>query len=96
MIKMSDKHKDDQQKKAAALKYNIEEDKAPRIVANAKGEIAQKIIGIAEEHNIPIREDQDIVDILVQLNIGEEIPMELYEVIAEILSFIYRLENKEI
>ncbi len=93
---MNDKHKDDKQKKAVALKYNIEEDNAPRIVANAKGEAAQKIIRIAEEHNIPIREDQDIVDILVQLNIGEEIPMELYEVIAEILSFIYRLENRDL
>lgn len=93
---MSDKQKDDRQKKAAALKYDIEEDDAPRIVANAKGELAQKIIEIAREHNIPIRENQDIVDLLIQLNIGEEIPPELYEVIAEMLSFIYRLENKKL
>jgi flagellar biosynthesis protein len=93
---MSDKNKDDRSKKAAALKYDIEEDNAPRIVANAKGDIAQKIIETAQEHNIPIRENQDLVDILVQLNIGEEIPPKLYEVIAEMLSFIYRLENRDI
>ncbi len=93
---MSDKSKDDRLKKAAALKYDIEEDNAPRVVANAKGDIAQKIIETAQEHNIPIRENQDLVDILVQLNIGEEIPPKLYEVIAEILSFIYRLENRDI
>jgi len=92
---MSDKNKDKLRKKAVALKYDIEEDNAPRIVANEKGEFAQKIIEFAQEHDIPIRENQDIVDILVQLNIGDEIPAELYDVIAEILSFIYHLENKK-
>ena len=93
---MSDKNKEKLQKKAVALKYDIEEDNAPRIVANEKGEFVQKIIKFAREHDIPIRENEDIVDILVQLNIGDEIPPELYEVIAEILSFIYQLENNKI
>ncbi len=92
---MSDKNKDKLRKKAVALKYDIEKDNAPRIVANEKGEFARKIIEFAQEHDIPIRENQDIVDILVQFNIGDEIPAELYEVIAEILSFIYHLENKK-
>jgi len=92
---MSDTNKDNLQKKAVALKYDIEEDNAPRIVANGKGELAQKLIKFAREHDIPIRENEDIVDILVQLNIGEDIPPQLYEVIAEILSFIYNLENKK-
>lgn len=92
---MSDKNKEKMQKKAVALKYDIKKDNAPRIVANEKGELAKKIIEFAREHDIPIRENQDIVDILVQLNIGEEIPSELYEVIAEMLSFIYLLEKKK-
>ncbi|MFW6007065.1 MAG: EscU/YscU/HrcU family type III secretion system export apparatus switch protein [Bacillota bacterium] len=81
-------------KKAAALKYNIEEDNAPRIIAKGKGEIAQKIVKTAAEHDIPIKKNRDIVEVLTRLNLGDEIPEELYEVIAEILSFIYRLEKK--
>lgn len=80
-------------KKAAALKYDITSDEAPKVIASGKGTIADKIIEAAEEHNIPIRQDEDIIDILIQLNIGEEIPTELYQAIAEILSFIYRLED---
>ena len=82
-------------KKAAALKYNMEKDNAPKIIAKGKGELAKKIVETAEEHDIPIRKDQDIVEVLTRMNIGEEIPEKLYSAIAEILSFIYQMENKE-
>ncbi|MFW5992091.1 MAG: EscU/YscU/HrcU family type III secretion system export apparatus switch protein [Halanaerobiaceae bacterium] len=88
-----DNLKDIMQKKAAALKYDMDKDEAPVVTASGKGTIADKIIEAAAEHDIPVKEDRDIVDILVQLNIGEEIPPELYQAIAEILSFIYRLED---
>ncbi|MGM0409857.1 MAG: EscU/YscU/HrcU family type III secretion system export apparatus switch protein [Bacillota bacterium] len=84
---------DKDQKKAAALEYNIEKDNAPKIVASGKGDIAKKILEKAEEENIKIEKDQDLAEILVQMEIGEEIPPELYEVIAEILAFIYNLEE---
>ena len=80
--------------KAAAISYDINEDEAPKIIASGQGTIAEKIIEAAREHDITIEENQDIIDILVQLNIGEEIPAELYQAVAEILSFIYRLEEK--
>lgn len=80
--------------RAAALKYNQNEDSAPHLIAKGKGNIAEKIIAEAEKNNIPIREDEDIIKVLMQMNIGDEIPEDLYRVIAEILSFIYLLEEK--
>ncbi|MFP4662260.1 MAG: EscU/YscU/HrcU family type III secretion system export apparatus switch protein [Halanaerobiales bacterium] len=79
--------------KAAALSYDIHKDMAPIIVASGQGNFAERIIEEARKQDIPIEENQDIIDILVQLNIGEEIPAELYQAVAEILSFIYRLEE---
>lgn len=84
--------KDEKNKKAAALKYNMKKDNAPKIIASGKGDIAKKILEKAKEEDIHIEENQDLAEILVQMEIGEEIPPELYEVIAEILSFIYNLE----
>ncbi|MFW5985009.1 MAG: EscU/YscU/HrcU family type III secretion system export apparatus switch protein [Halanaerobiaceae bacterium] len=81
-------------KKAAALKYDHNNDRAPKIVAKGEGQLAEKIIKKAAEEDIPLRENKDIIDVLLKLNIGEEIPRELYQVIAEILSFIYQLEEK--
>ena len=88
------KNNKDKNKKAAALQYNMDKDNAPKIIASGKGDIAQKILEKAKKENIKIEKDQDLVEILVQMEIGEEIPPELYEVIAEILSFIYNLEEK--
>ena len=90
---MDGKNNDKTIKKAAALQYNREKDNAPRIIAKGKGDIAQKIVEKAEEENIHIEDDSDLVDILLKLEIGDEIPPELYQVIAEILSFIYELEE---
>lgn len=78
---------------AAALKYDIEQDEAPNLIAKGKGELAKKIIAQAEENNIPIEEDKDIVEILLQLELGTEIPEELYQAVAEILSFIFEVED---
>ncbi|SFM03369.1 EscU/YscU/HrcU family type III secretion system export apparatus switch protein [Halanaerobium salsuginis] len=80
-------------KKTVALKYNHNQDNAPRIIASGKGIIAEKILEKAREKNIPIREDKDVVEVLAQLNIGEEIPEELYTVIAEMLKFLYSLDD---
>ncbi len=81
-------------KMAAALGYDIEKDNAPKILARGRGEIAQKIIEKAQEEEIPIHSDKDIVKVLVKMDIGQEIPPQLYRAIAEILSFIYNLEEE--
>lgn len=76
--------------KAVALRYRNEADEAPRVVAKGHGIIAQKIREIAERYNIPIRRDDDLVELLAQIDIDREIPVELYGAVAEILSWIYR------
>ncbi len=81
-------------KKAVALEYDLEKDKAPRVTAKGKGLIAERIIKIAKEKGIPIKEDPDLADMLYKVRINEEIPPYLYRVVAEILAFIYKTKRK--
>ena len=81
-------------KKAVALGYNKEKDNAPKVLATGKGSIADSIIAKAKEHNIPIKEDKDLVEILSKIDINQEIPPNLYKAIAEIFSFLYRATKK--
>ena len=85
--------KKEKPKKAVALKYEKEKDRAPRVAAKGRGDVAKRILEIAKEHNIPIREDADLVEVLSKLDLEEEIPPHLYRVIAEVLSFIYRINS---
>jgi flagellar biosynthesis protein len=82
------------QKMAAALQYKPRKDPAPRLVAKGKGWMAEKIIQSAKEHNIPLKEDPHLIEILSTLDLYEEIPPNLYKAVAEILIFIYRVNNK--
>jgi len=82
-------------KKTVALKYSPDNDKAPVIVASGKGEIAKKILEIAKKSGIPIKNsDENIVNELLALPINTEIPPHLYGIVAEIISFIYKLDKK--
>ena len=81
-------------KKAVALKYNKEKDTAPKVTAKGTGLIAEKILELAEKEGIPVTEDPDLVTALAQLDFYDEIPPELYQAVAEILAFAYRLNNK--
>ncbi|WP_432400605.1 EscU/YscU/HrcU family type III secretion system export apparatus switch protein [Wukongibacter sp. M2B1] len=78
---------------ANALKYSPEDDIAPKVVAKGKGFTAEKIKELAEKSGIPIYKDEKLSKQLYNLSIGEEIPPELYNVVAEVLSFIARLDN---
>ncbi|MGI6144389.1 MAG: hypothetical protein GX092_00320 [Clostridia bacterium] len=82
------------EKKAVALKYDENRDDAPRIIAVGEGYLAEKIIEIAEKENIPLVENTEVVSKLVHLPVGVEIPQELYEAVARILIFIYKLEQE--
>lgn len=96
---MNDKEKDKGQKqikkenKAAALVYD--QTGAPRIVAKGRGEVAQKIIEAAQEEGIPIQKNELLVEALMQVELTKEIPPQLYRAVAELLAFIYRLENSK-
>jgi len=82
-------------KKAVALSYDIDVDNAPKIVAKGKGELASNIIKIAEDNEIPIKKDQDLVELLSAIDIDKEIPDSMYKAVSEIFSFIYDLTTLE-
>lgn len=87
--------KKEKRQEAVALKYDQSKDRAPRIAAKGKGEIAERIIAIAREHGIPVREDPDMVEVLSRVEIDHEIPPRFYKAVAEILSFIYRVNTAD-
>ncbi|MBO8171047.1 MAG: EscU/YscU/HrcU family type III secretion system export apparatus switch protein [Bacillaceae bacterium] len=81
-------------KRAVAMRYNPGEDEAPVVVGKGKGHVAQKILHLAEEHNIPVQEDPSLVEVLSQIDLNRQIPPELYQVVAEVMAFIYRADQK--
>ncbi|HOM02733.1 MAG TPA: EscU/YscU/HrcU family type III secretion system export apparatus switch protein [Acetivibrio sp.] len=81
-------------KQVAALKYSPDEDNAPQIVGLGKGEIAEKILEKAKENNIPIYENEELASALNAMNIGDEIPPELYDIVAQILVFIGSVDKR--
>lgn len=86
--------KDKQFKKVAALKYDETQNRAPRMVAKGKGRIAEQIIQVARENDVPMVEDRNLVNVLEALELEDEIPAELYQAVAEVLVFIYKLNGK--
>jgi flagellar biosynthesis protein len=79
---------------AVALKYTATADNAPRITAKGHGPVAEKISALAKAHGIPMREDPNLLEVLVQLDLQQEIPPHLYQVVAELLAFVYRLNQQ--
>lgn len=84
----------EKRKVATALKYDRHKDDVPKLVAKGLGIIAENIIETAEEHDIPIYQDEKLSRQLYNLSLGEEIPPELYEIVAEVLVFIARMDKK--
>jgi len=82
-------------KKAVALRYNAKKENAPKVIAKGQGEIAKRIIKIAEENELPIKKDEDLVELLTKIEIDKEIPTNLYKAVAEVFSFIYNVTNKK-
>lgn len=81
-------------KKAVALKYDPEKSSAPVIVAKGQGNLAEEIVRRAKEYGVPVQEDASLVEVLSKLDLEQEIPPELYRLVAEILSFVYRSDRK--
>lgn len=77
---------------AVALHYD--EQSAPRVSAKGLGDIAERIVEIARAHNVPLEENKELVALLSHLELGEEIPRELYLAVAEVIAFAYMLKGK--
>ena len=80
-------------KSAIALRYDPNRDVAPLVVASGKDYIADQILDMARRHKVPIREDKALAGILAGLDLGSYIPPEMYRAVAEVLAWIYRVEN---
>ncbi len=78
--------------RAVALQYEGGAS-APRVVAKGEGELARRIIEIAEEHGVPLYQDADLVRLLSRLELDQAIPVSLYRAVAEVLAFIYTLDE---
>ncbi|GHS97302.1 flagellar biosynthetic protein FlhB [Synergistales bacterium] len=81
--------------KAAAVSYDKANDVAPVVIAKGEGFVARRIVEVAQAADVPIVEDAALVSALLSLELGQEIPIELYEAVARILSWIYKLEKGE-
>ncbi|MCL1807105.1 MAG: EscU/YscU/HrcU family type III secretion system export apparatus switch protein [Oscillospiraceae bacterium] len=80
-------------REAVVLEYDPSRG-VPQVVAQGKGHVAERIIKTAEEHNIPVHEDPELAHLLNVLNIGDEIPSELYHVVAQILIYVAETDKK--
>lgn len=78
---------------AVALRYEPEEDAAPRVTAKGRGLLADRIIELARQNGVPLRQDPGLVEILSRLELDQAIPPEAYRVVAEILAFVYTLNE---
>lgn len=81
-------------KKAVALKYDENKNAAPIIVASGMGYLAEKIVEVANENGVPIYEDNSLATVLTQLNLGSEIPEELYQAIVDIYAYFLKFVPK--
>ena len=80
-------------KSAVSLQYKKESNTAPKVTAKGQGWVAEKIIKMAQERNIPIREDKDLLNLLSEIDVGKEVPESLYKVVAELLAWVYQLNK---
>lgn len=78
---------------AVALRYDVEKNQVPQVVAKGKGLVADNILERAKENNIPIQQDATLTELLGKLDINETIPEELYGAVAEVFAFIYKADR---
>ena len=80
--------------KAVALKYDATKSAAPKVTVKGEGNVAQNIIKIAKENDVPIQKDEDLVELLSKVELDREVPAEMYKAVAEVFSFIYKMTKK--
>ncbi|TSJ67134.1 hypothetical protein FPQ13_02450 [Allobacillus salarius] len=81
-------------KSAIALRYDGETEAAPKVIAKGQGLLAEEILQRAASEDIPVHEDPALIELMSHLNINEKIPEELYQAVAEVFAYIYRIDQK--
>ncbi|MDD9911520.1 MAG: EscU/YscU/HrcU family type III secretion system export apparatus switch protein [Alphaproteobacteria bacterium] len=92
---MTDKPEKPITTKAAALSYDQDKDAAPKLTAKGKGKVAESILAVAREHDIPIHQDADLMEVLETVEVDQEVPLEVYAIVAEIFSYIYKVNQQK-
>lgn len=87
---------DNKPKKAVALSYNLDADAAPRVIATGQGLTAENICRIAQENQVPLYKNENLAERLVRQELNTPIPADLYQAVAEILAFVYRLDQQNL
>ncbi len=79
---------------AVAIRYDRERENAPRVVAKGRGVIAQQLMAIAKKHAVPVYQNQTVTQLLMAVELDREIPPELYQAVANVLAYVYRLDGR--
>ena len=81
-------------REAVALRYDGAG--APRVIAKGRGVLAERILEVADEHSVPLHPDRGLVELLSRIDLGDDIPPELYVAVAQVLAFAYSLSGREL
>jgi flagellar biosynthesis protein len=79
---------------AVALRYNKDREDAPRVVAKGRGFVAQQLLSIARRSAVPVYQNQTVTQLLMAVELDREIPPELYQAVANVLAYVYRLDGR--
>lgn len=82
-----------EQKQAVALRYDTDGDSAPKVIAKGRGHIAENILQTAQNSKVPVYQNKGLTQMLMALELDSEIPPELYQAVAEVLSYVYRTDK---
>jgi len=85
---------EDKSKKAIAMRYDSAKEKAPKVIAKGRGNVANNIIKVAQLHKLPIKKDADLLELLSKVELDREVPENLYKAVAELFSFVYKVTKK--
>jgi len=80
--------------KAIALSYQQDNNVAPKVVAKGSGFVAENILATAKQHSVPVYQNKTLVSMLMAVELDREIPPELYQAVAEVLAYVYRIDQK--
>ena len=83
-----------QPERVIALRYEHNSERAPEVTAKGEGALARRILEVAAEHDVPVREDIDLVQLLAACELGDEVPVELFGAVAALFAYLYGLNQE--
>ena len=79
---------------AVALRYSKDKEDAPRVVAKGRGFVAQQLLAVARRHAVPVYQNQAVTNLLMAVEMDREIPPDLYQAVANVLAYVYRMDGR--